>query len=147
MKHNRKRRFSALCFLMAAVFLTGLFLPQVDATAADDQEFELLGELASRYEGGDAGAIAQKLAQDGIRPNVICVDPPRKEVELFTGATVKSPRLPFTLSCTISILEQNATVTQETERSEEISIPPTQPSRIDSGTITPSGIPEAKLSR
>lgn len=27
---------------------------------------------------GDAGAIAQKLAQDGIRPDVICVDPPRK---------------------------------------------------------------------
>ena len=27
---------------------------------------------------GDAGAIAQKLAADGIRPDVICVDPPRK---------------------------------------------------------------------
>ncbi|MBQ8801336.1 MAG: 23S rRNA (uracil(1939)-C(5))-methyltransferase RlmD [Clostridium sp.] len=27
---------------------------------------------------GDAGAIAQKLADDGIRPDVICVDPPRK---------------------------------------------------------------------
>lgn len=65
MKHNRKRRFSALCFLMAAVFLTGLFLPQVDATAADDQEFELLGELASRYEGGDAGAIANNAGDIG----------------------------------------------------------------------------------
>ena len=27
---------------------------------------------------GDAGAVAEKLAQDGVRPQVICVDPPRK---------------------------------------------------------------------
>ena len=27
---------------------------------------------------GDAGAIAKKLSDDGIRPDVICVDPPRK---------------------------------------------------------------------
>ncbi|MBE6957033.1 MAG: 23S rRNA (uracil(1939)-C(5))-methyltransferase RlmD [Ruminococcaceae bacterium] len=27
---------------------------------------------------GDAGEIAQKLAADGVRPDVICVDPPRK---------------------------------------------------------------------
>lgn len=27
---------------------------------------------------GDAGAVAQKLAQEGVRPQVICVDPPRK---------------------------------------------------------------------
>ena len=27
---------------------------------------------------GDAGEVAQKLAQEGIRPQVICVDPPRK---------------------------------------------------------------------
>ena len=27
---------------------------------------------------GDAGAIAKKLAEDGVRPDVICVDPPRK---------------------------------------------------------------------
>ena len=27
---------------------------------------------------GDAGAVAGKLAQDGLRPQVICVDPPRK---------------------------------------------------------------------
>ena len=27
---------------------------------------------------GDAGAVAAKLAEEGIRPQVICVDPPRK---------------------------------------------------------------------
>ena len=27
---------------------------------------------------GDAGAVAQKLADEGVRPRVICVDPPRK---------------------------------------------------------------------
>lgn len=27
---------------------------------------------------GDAGAVAQKLANEGVRPQVICVDPPRK---------------------------------------------------------------------
>lgn len=27
---------------------------------------------------GDAGAVAQKLANEGVRPRVICVDPPRK---------------------------------------------------------------------
>ena len=27
---------------------------------------------------GDAGAIAKKLADEGVRPDVICVDPPRK---------------------------------------------------------------------
>ena len=27
---------------------------------------------------GDTGAVAQRLAEEGIRPQVICVDPPRK---------------------------------------------------------------------
>lgn len=27
---------------------------------------------------GDAGAVAQKLSEEGVRPDVICVDPPRK---------------------------------------------------------------------
>ena len=27
---------------------------------------------------GDAGAVAEKLAQEGVHPQVICVDPPRK---------------------------------------------------------------------
>ena len=65
MNNHRKRRFSVLCLLMTVVFLTGLFLPQAAATAADDQEFELLGQLASRYEGGDAGAIANNAGDIG----------------------------------------------------------------------------------
>lgn len=37
---------------------------------------------------GDAGAIAQKLALDGVRPNVICVDPPRKGLAPDVPATL-----------------------------------------------------------
>ena len=37
---------------------------------------------------GDAGAIAHKLAQDGIRPDVICVDPPRKGLSPDVPATL-----------------------------------------------------------
>ncbi len=57
MKHNRKRGISMLCLLLSGLFLCGALPFRADATAADDQEYELLGELASRYEGGDAGAI------------------------------------------------------------------------------------------
>ena len=54
----RRRAFCALCFLLCAALMLPLFLLRAGAsTAADDQEFTLLGELASRYEGGDAGAI------------------------------------------------------------------------------------------
>ena len=53
----RRRSLCALCFLLCAALMLPLFLLRAGATAADDQEFELLGELASRYEGGDAGAI------------------------------------------------------------------------------------------
>ena len=53
----RRRSRCALCFLLCAALMLPLFLLRAGATAADDQEFELLGELASRYEGGDAGAI------------------------------------------------------------------------------------------
>ena len=53
----RRRTPCVLCFLLCAALTLPLFLLRAGATAADDQEFELLGELASRYEGGDAGAI------------------------------------------------------------------------------------------
>ena len=57
MKQNCRRAVAALCVLLSGILLLGALPLRADATAADDQEFELLGELASRYEGGDAGAI------------------------------------------------------------------------------------------
>ena len=65
MKRNCRRGVSALCVLLTAAMLTGLLLPRANATAADDQEYELLGELSSRYEGGDAGAIANNAGDLG----------------------------------------------------------------------------------
>ena len=65
MKYKRRRSLSALCLLMAAVFLASLLTPEAAATAADDQEYELLGELSSRYEGGDAGAISNNSGDIG----------------------------------------------------------------------------------
>ncbi len=57
MKQNRRRAAAALCLLLSGILLLGALPLRAAATAADDQEFELLGQLASRYEGGDAGAI------------------------------------------------------------------------------------------
>ena len=65
MKRNCRRGVSALCVLLTAAMLTGLLLPRANATAADDQEYELRGELSSRYEGGDAGAIANNAGDLG----------------------------------------------------------------------------------
>lgn len=61
----RRRILCALCFLLCAALMLPLFLLRAGATAADDQEFELLGELASRYEGGDAGAIVNNSGDIG----------------------------------------------------------------------------------
>ena len=65
MKTKCRRGVSALCVLLSAAMLTGLLLPRANATAADDQEYELLGELSSRYEGGDAGAISNNAGDIG----------------------------------------------------------------------------------
>ena len=64
-----------------------------------------------------------------------------------TGVTIRSARAPDTLSCTISMLEQKATVTQLTARMEEISCPPTKPFSRDSGMWTPAGMADRKFSR
>ncbi|MCI8914357.1 MAG: 23S rRNA (uracil(1939)-C(5))-methyltransferase RlmD, partial [Lawsonibacter sp.] len=39
---------------------------------------------------GDAGAVAQRLTQEGIRPQVICVDPPRKGLSPAVPAILAS---------------------------------------------------------
>ena len=65
MKRNTRRGAAALCLLLSGLLLLGALPFRADATAADDQEFELLGELASRYEGGDAGAIVNNAGDIG----------------------------------------------------------------------------------
>ena len=39
---------------------------------------------------GDAGAVAEKLARDGVRPQVICVDPPRKGLSPEVPAVLRA---------------------------------------------------------
>ena len=55
---------------------------------------------------------------------------------------VRSRRAPLILSCTISRLEQNATVTQHTA-----SCPPAVPSISAASTAKPAGMAAAKESR
>ena len=59
---------------------------------------------------------------------------------------VRSRRAPLILSCTISRLEQNATVTQHTASSDETSCPPTVPSISAASTAKPAGMAAAKES-
>ncbi len=65
---------------------------------------------------GDAGAIAQKLADDGIRPDVICVDPPRKGLGPEVPAILASmaPRRIVYVSC------DPATLARDVKRLEEL---------------------------
>ena len=66
MNTRRKRLRSALALLLAAAIAMPFFAPQAAAaTAADDQEYELLGSLASLYEGGNAGAISNNAGDIG----------------------------------------------------------------------------------
>ncbi|MBE6918630.1 MAG: hypothetical protein E7469_02970 [Ruminococcaceae bacterium] len=65
MNNRRRRGCRALCLLLTAAMLFQLLPLQASATAADDQEYELLGELASRYEGGDAGAVVNNSGDIG----------------------------------------------------------------------------------
>lgn len=65
---------------------------------------------------GDAGSIAQKLAQDGIRPDVICVDPPRKGLAPDVPATLAqmAPQRIVYVSC------DPATLARDIKRLEEL---------------------------
>ena len=65
MNTRRKRLRPVLAILLSAALAMPFFAPQAAATAADDQEYELLGELSSRYEGGDAGAIVNNAGDIG----------------------------------------------------------------------------------
>ena len=65
MKRKRNTHRSLACLLLSAVMVLGLLPAPAAATAADDLEYELLGELSSRYEGGNAGAIVNNAGDSG----------------------------------------------------------------------------------
>lgn len=58
MKLLRRDGFAALCLILVLVLLAGLFLMRANATAADDQEKELLGTLSASYESSGPGTIS-----------------------------------------------------------------------------------------
>ena len=58
MKLLRKNGVAAVCLFLVAALLAGLFLMQASATAADDQEKELLGTLSASYEASGPGTIS-----------------------------------------------------------------------------------------
>ncbi len=64
MKKLHRHGASALCLLLAAALLSGLLL-QAFATAADDYEETLLGELSKDFESGDPGAISSGEGDSG----------------------------------------------------------------------------------
>ena len=58
MKSHKFYYFIPLCLLLAAALGLTVFLHQVGASAADEQEQKLLGTLSARYEAGSPGAIS-----------------------------------------------------------------------------------------
>ena len=59
---------------------------------------------------GDAGAVAQKLTEEGIRPQVICVDPPRKGLSPHVPAILAgmAPERIVYVSCDPATLARDA---------------------------------------
>ncbi len=65
MKLLRKNGIAAACLFLIAALLAGLFLMQASATAADDQEKELLGTLSASYEASGPGTISSGEGDSG----------------------------------------------------------------------------------
>ena len=65
---------------------------------------------------GDAGAVAQKLAKEGVRPDLICVDPPRKGLgpEVPAILAAMEPERIVYVSC------DPATLARDVKRLEEL---------------------------
>ena len=51
-------------------------VPQAIADAGENARRN--GVTNAEFFCGDAGAVAEKLSQEGVRPQTVCVDPPRK---------------------------------------------------------------------
>ncbi len=58
MKFLRKNFFPALCLVLAVTVIIGAFWMPAGATAADELEADMLGELCRKYESGDPGSIS-----------------------------------------------------------------------------------------
>ena len=80
------------------------------------QNAERNGVTNAEFFCGDAGSIAQKLADEGIRPDVICVDPPRKGLGPEVPAILASmaPKRIVYVSC------DPATLGRDVKRLEEL---------------------------
>lgn len=74
------------------------------------------GVTNTRFFCGDAGAVAAQLAQEGVRPQVICVDPPRKGLAPEVPAILASmaPERIVYVSC------DPATLARDVKRLEEL---------------------------
>ena len=70
----------------------------------------------TRFFCGDAGAVAAQLAREGVRPQVICVDPPRKGLAPEVPAILASmaPERIVYVSC------DPATLARDAKRLEEL---------------------------
>ena len=75
----------------------------------------------------DAGKAAEKLAQDGIRPDVVVIDPPRKGCgeEVISAMQKMSPRRIVMVSC------NSATAARDCARLAEIGYTPTKMRAVD----------------
>ncbi|MCI9157220.1 MAG: 23S rRNA (uracil(1939)-C(5))-methyltransferase RlmD, partial [Lawsonibacter sp.] len=76
---------------------------------------------------GDAGAVAQKLAQEGVRPQVICVDPPRKGLSPEVPALLAgmAPERIVYVSC------DPATLARDVSRFSELGYPAARAQGVD----------------
>lgn len=67
----------SLCLAKRAGRVIGAeIVPQAVEDARENARRNAIGNV--EFFLGDAGAVAQKLAEQGVKPDVICVDPPRK---------------------------------------------------------------------
>ena len=75
----------------------------------------------------DAGKAAEKLAQEGIRPDVVVIDPPRKGCgeEVISAMQKMSPRRIVMVSC------NSATAARDCARLAEIGYTPTKMRAVD----------------
>lgn len=65
MKFLKKNFFPTLCLVLAVTVIAGYFLSSAGATAADELEADMLGQLCRKYESGDPGSISSGAGDAG----------------------------------------------------------------------------------